>query len=323
MPIVRCPFMPLLCMTLIVTLSAQAMAQPPLTVSNQTHDDLLSIRFTQGRETHFARIDLEPGAEDDLENSGKPADLRLDFGLALWFFNAVPLAKTRRMTACNEHTACLILVDAAKASRHLRGTAQSLLPAENAPPVCVLDKFRPGMPMSEACGLIAPDSPRDDNEAYLTSLGFAGLVWAARLSPGQPGGSTPQKNTDLAPDILSHLELRRPLVEKDLDALLAALYAMHYSPWQAELPGIDMNFTRIAELSQVQQQEMLRRTLAYFLQSSKGEATIMLAPTQLLPALADADAPRKDVQLFTLTLRHASKSLIVDVSAYSGNEGGR
>ena len=49
----------------------------------------------------------------------------------------------------------------------------------------------------------------------------------------------------------------------------------------------------------------------------------MLAPAAMLPALADADAPQRDVQLFTLTLRQSSRTLVVDVAAYQGGEGGR
>ena len=48
-----------------------------------------------------------------------------------------------------------------------------------------------------------------------------------------------------------------------------------------------------------------------------------LAADTMLPNLADADTPRQDVQLFTLTLRPASKNLVVDVAAYQAGEGGR
>ena len=46
----------------------------------------------------------------------------------------------------------------------------------------------------------------------------------------------------------------------------------------------------------------------------------MLAPTEMLPKLADADAPSSDVQLFTITLRPASKNIVVDVAAYQESE---
>lgn len=35
------------------------------------------------------------------------------------------------------------------------------------------------MTMSDVCGLLGSDLPRDDNDAVLTSLGFADLIWAA------------------------------------------------------------------------------------------------------------------------------------------------
>ena len=43
------------------------------------------------------------------------------------------------------------------------------------------------------------------------------------------------------------------------------------------------------------QKDILQRALEYFLQSGRGEATLMLAPAAMLPALADADAPQRDV----------------------------
>lgn len=82
-----------------------------------------------------------------------------------------------------------------------------------------------------------------------------------------------------------------------------------------------MNFTEMTDLDLVKQKNMLQKALDYFLAGGRGEATIMLAPAAMLPALANADAPQNDVQLFTLTLRQASRTLIVDVAAYQGGEG--
>ena len=42
-----------------------------------------------------------------------------------------------------------------------------------------------------------------------------------------------------------------------LDALLASLYNMGYRPWQAELPGLDMNFTEMPVADQKRQMEIL------------------------------------------------------------------
>ncbi len=291
-----------------------------LTISNQSSHDLLNIRFRRGRNMYFVRLDMTPGARDDIENPGVTADLRLDTGLAFWFFKDVPLGQARRLTFCGEHTACLILERNDKISRHLTGTVQRLLPEELSRPVCTLEQFRPGMAMSDVCSLLDPDPPRDDNDAVLTSLGFAGMVWAARLAPGQPSGDERPLGRN---GRLGHLELRRELTAATLDTLLRTLYAQGYAPWQAELPGLDMNFTEMTDLDTPKQKKILEQALHYFLQSGRGEATVMLAPAAMLPALADADAPQRDVQLFTLTLRQSSKVLVVDVAAYQGGEGGR
>ncbi len=313
---------------LCLFLCALSLAQTPaaaedaaLTISNQSSGDLLNIRFTSDRHVFFVRLDMQPGGQDEIENPGGTADLRLDTGLAFCSFKAVPLGQTRRLTFCGDHAACLILDMRNKISRHFNGTVQSLLPGPDSRPVCALDQFRPGMSMSEVCGLLPPDPPRDDNDAVLAGLGFAGLTWAARLSPGQPPAAG--KPSAQGPDLLDHLELRRPLTAENLAVLLRSLYAQGYRPWQAELPGLDMNFTEMTALEPVKQKDILQKALDYFLASGRGEATIMLAPAAMLPALANADAPQKDVQLFTLTLRQASRTLIVDVAAYAAGEGGR
>ena len=108
-----------------------------------------------------------------------------------------------------------------------------------------------------------------------------------------------------------------------LDKLMQSLYDQKYSPWQAELPGLDINFTQMPSMDLAKQKDMLRQVLEYFMAAGKGEATIMLAPTDILPKLADADAPSGDVQLFTITLRPASKNIVVDVAAYRESEEAR
>lgn len=314
----------LLCAFLCALSLAQAPAaaeDAALTISNQSSGDLLNIRFTSKRNVFFVRLDMQPGGRDEIENPGGTADLRLDTGLALCIFKAVPIGQARRLTFCGDHAACLILDMRNKISRHFSGTVQSLLPGADGRPVCALDQFRPGMRMSEVCGLLGSDPPRDDNDAVLASLGFAGLTWAARLLPGQPPAAG--KASAQGPDRLDHLELRRPLNAENLAALLRTLYTQGYRPWQAELPGLDMNFTEMTDLDLVKQKGILQKSLDYFLASGRGEATVMLAPAAMLPALANADAPQNDVQLFTLTLRQASRTLIVDVAAYTAGEGGR
>ena len=169
------------------------------------------------------------------------------------------------------------------------------------------------------CALLSTTPQRDDNDAVLASLGFAGMVWAARLEPAQPEGKPASK----AAQVLDHMELRRKLDQATLDKLMQALYDQKYSPWQAELPGLDINFTQMPSMDLAKQKDMLRQVLEYFMAAGKGEATIMLAPTDILPKLADADAPSGDVQLFTITLRPASKNIVVDVAAYRESEESR
>ena len=166
-----------------------------LTIRNESAEELLSIRFTVGNQANYARLDLLPGGEDQLLNPGGTADLRMDMGLYLWDFNKVRLAGVQSLTLCGEHHPCLLVRGLDGKISHVNGTEKSLLPAEDARPVCALSKFRPGMLMKDACALLEKDPLRDDGGAVLTSLGFADMVWAARLTPYTPG--------DMLPDLIS------------------------------------------------------------------------------------------------------------------------
>ena len=44
-----------------------------------------------------------------------------------------------------------------------------------------------------------------------------------------------------------------------------------------------------------------------------------MRPAAMLPALANADGPQGDVQLFTITVRRPTATLIVDMTAYSAS----
>ena len=103
-----------------------------------------------------------------------------------------------------------------------------------------------------------------------------------------------------------------------LDALLASLYGMGYRPWQAELPGLDMNFTEMPVADQKRQMEILHMALGMLMNAPRGDACIMMAPGDMLPDLI-SDTPRKDVQLFTITVRRPTATLIVDMTAYSAS----
>ena len=290
-----------------------------LSIVNGTAEDVLSIGFQTGRSTNFVRLDMPPGGRDDIENPGGAANLRVDTGLALWLFKDVPLAKAQSLTLRPGDKPVVELSVPKGETQRVTGEVQSLLPGPDAGPVCALDRFRPGMPMKDVCSLLSATPQRDDNDAVLASLGFAGMVWAARLEPAQPEGKPASK----AALVLDHMELRRKLDPETLEKLMNALYEQKYSPWQAELPGLDINFTQMPSMDLAKQKEMLRQVLDYFLAAGKGEATIMLAPADILPKLADADAPNGDVQLFTITLRPASKNLVVDVAAYRESEDAR
>jgi hypothetical protein len=323
----RLPLLPLLALLLpLCTLSTGNAARanptgerPPqlLRIVNNTGADVLNLCFTRQGRTQYVRLDMPPHGNDMVENPGGSADLRVDTGLALWRFAAVPLGKARALTFDSGEPPALTVALRPEGQRRIAGSVTPLLPGPEHGPVCHLDQFRPGMTMREVCALLDPHPPRDDNDAVLTSLGFAGMVWAARLSPGT------EDSGGVGTDRLDHMELRRPLDAPTLDKLLKTLYAQGYAPWQAELPGLDMNFTEMTGRSAERRTALLRRTVDDFLAAGAGEATIMLAPQKLLPVLDDADAPHGDVQLFTLTLRCISRTLIVDVAAYQGSEGGR
>lgn len=279
-----------------------------LHVRNHTHMELLSIRFSTTRVESFARLDLPPDGEDTLERPGGVQDLRLDFGLVLWNFPHIDLDRLQGITACREHDApCLLLHGSRGEETHCAGTVRSLLPADGRP-VCALTSFRPGMKMDDACALLEKNLLTDENGAVLTSLGFAGLVWAARLTPGQG----PVRSA-----VLEHLELRQTLTTDHLRALLSTLYAQGYSLWQAEFPGMDFNFTEMTTFDEERRRQILQQGVELMFSAGTGEASIMLAPRALLPALLDAEDPKEDVQLFTVTLRPASSTLLVDIASYT------
>lgn len=298
--------------------SGTARAAGELSIGNQTRQDMLNIRFHTGPKVFFLRLDMAPGQRAEVENPGGVADMRVDTGLELWAFPAVPVGEARRMTFCGEHTACMILELKDGIARHVNGQIQELVPQPGSRPVCELSQFRPGMTMNDVCSLLSMDAPRDDNDAILEGLGFAGQLWAARLIPGA-GEPEAQDAAGMGREYLEHLELRRPLEEATLGQLLTALYAEGMTPWQAEFPGLDINFTEMPDLSVDQKRELLDQTVQRFLKAGRGEASFMLAPAAELPALTEADAPRSDVQIFTITLRPDSGTLLVDLAAYRGS----
>lgn len=308
---------PLICLiSLLLPLAVSAAshpaaeeADPPtLRIRNLTGLDLLSIRFRAAGQESFARLDLPPSGEDVLENPGGTQDVRLDMGLALWNFPGVRLEALAGFAACGTHApSCLLLAYRNGREEHRRGEVWSLLPEPGSRPVCALTSFHAGMKMRDACDIVEKNAPRDENGAVLTSLGFADLIWAARLTPG-PG--------DASTAILEHLELRQVLKREHLRVLLQTLAAQGYCLWQAEFPGMDFDFTEMAAIDEEKQRAILEQGVDLLFAAGSGEATIMLAPRAQLPALRVADAPEQDVQLFTVTLQPASHTLLVDIAAY-------
>ena len=292
---------------------AQAV-QNTLLLSNKSHHDLVAIRLSDGTTTSFARMDLGPGSEDELENPGGTQDVRLDMGFALWNFRAVRLDRLAGFAACGTHEpACLILVHRNGREEHRRGEVWNLLPEPGSRPVCALTRFHAGMKMRDACDIIEKDAPRDENGAVLTSLGFADLIWAARLTPG---------TGDPATALLEHLELRQVLQREHLRALLRTLSAQGYGLWQAEFPGMTFDFTEMAAIDEDKRHAILEQGVDLLFAAGTGEATIMAAPKTQIPLLREADAPEQDVQLFTISLQPASRTLLVDIAAYRAERAG-
>lgn len=294
---------------------AEEEAEPPtLSVRNLTAQELLSVRFSTGHQESFARLDLPPSGEDALENPGGKQDVRLDMGFALWTFPGIALGELNGFAACGEHKeSCLMLQYRNGKTEHRQGKVWNLLPEAGSRPVCALTRFRTGMKMQDACAILEKDAPHDENGAVLTSLGFADRVWAARLTPG-PG--------DPATATLEHLELRQVLSREHLRALLQTLYIQGYCLWQAEFPGMDVDFTEMASIGEEQRHSILEQGIELIFAAGTGEASIMLAPRSQVAALREADAPEEDVQLFTVSLYPASHTLLVDIAAYRADEGG-
>lgn len=310
----------LVCAILACALPLQA---GPLAIANHTVQEIINIRIDNPAGEIFLRLDLLPLASTTVENPDCRGDLRADTGLALWSFANIDLASATRLDFCSSHPVCLIVESAQGAIRHIDGSVTNLVPREDSGPSCELAAFHPAMSMQEVCSILPDSSPRDDNGAVLTSLGFAGMNWAARLIPDSAGALT-------AKTLLEHLELRRKLDFADLEKLLGKLFRDGYTAWQAEFPG---NYYDFNGANAAADESLLLRRSQEFIQQQSGqahknhasgercaEASILLAPRAMLPALASSDEPVSDVQLFTLTLRPCTQTLLVDVAAYGKQE---
>lgn len=294
-----------------------------LSIANKTTRDIINIHVSSAEKDFFLRLDLLPGATDSIENPELTADLRVDTGLELWNFQAVNLKQARNLSFFEGKPVFLDLTTVSGKVIRIDGAVQSMVPEHGGQPVCSLEKFHPAMTMKDVCAIFPDEMPRDDNGALLTGLGFAGLTWASRLIPARDENAKEDS-------LLEHLELRRPLAQADTEKLLKHLFQQGYVPWQAEFPGKDEQFgAEPAVRSEAHVLEQVDRFLAsqlpvrhndHSLGKKCVEASILMAPGNILPQLETADEPESDVQIFTVVLRPCTGVLLLDVAAYSAAE---
>lgn len=293
-----------------------------LSITNQTGQDIFNIHVTGEKQAFFLRLDLLPGATDAIENPDIVADLRVDTGLELWRFQKIDLKNALNLDFRQGNPVYLNLTDSSGKVARIDGTVTNMVPGPGAPPVCELEKFHPSMTMKEVCAIFPGQMPRDDNGAILTGLGFAGLTWASRLIPASETGVSENS-------LLEHLELRRPLTLADAEKAIRHLFQQGYVPWQAEFPGKESEFAQ--ETPARSETDVLKQVRSFLAATLPGrhadhaagkkcvEASILMAPADILPQLETADEPPGDVQLFTVTLRPCTGTLLLDVAAYRKN----
>lgn len=305
----------------VLLISAASPGQTtPLRLANDTGHTILNILVRPATQhDFFMRLDLLPGARDEVDNPNCKASLRADTGLQFWTFPDIDLTKAKTLVFCAEHPICLLYEAKNGKNSHIAGKVTELAPPGHARPVCQLDSFHPSMPMKDVCAILPGEMARDDNGALLTGIGFAGMTWAARLVPAQNGPITENS-------LLEHLELRRPLSAADLTKLTDALFKLGYSPWQAEFPRLNIEFDPKADKER--QKQVLLHAMQRFLVNQKipghkhgsgekcEEASVILAPAKMLPALEKAEEPKADVQIYTIYIRPCAQTLLLDVAAY-------
>lgn len=284
--------------------SLEAAGNDALRIENRGNTDILNILVTAEGKEFFLRLDLAPKDSEEIENPAMTASLRVDCGIYFVFFEKVPLKDAAALIFGEKDESSLGLVLKNGKSAQLQGTAEQLLAVPAAKPLRSLSDFSVGMKMTDARALLPSDAPRDDDDAVIAGLDFAGIPWAARLYPGKD-------NT------LERIDLRRPLDFADIRRVVEFLLSKKYVPWQAEFPGMDVDFAEMPDKDPAFQQDFLNSSLDKFWKEKSGEATIMFAPKDSLPALANPDAPDSGAQLFTLFLRPQSNLLMLDVAAYS------
>lgn len=282
-----------------------------LFITNKSGQTILNILVEPeqkiNRAPFFIRLDLEKDKTETVDNPGYIASLRVDTGLDLCFFSNIDLQTAAGLVFCGEHAACLVILNNKKEETHQKGKTLSLLSANDKP--CELSRFSPSMKMADVCNILDKNLPKDDNGSILTSLHFGGLLWAGRLAPNNAEPAN-------AGSVLEHIELRRPFSADDLNTLLQFLKKQGYVIWEAEFPDIEITFAANAKTHEKMLNDALKNYLANIKAQPK-EAVLMFAPAQMIDVLNNADAPQKDVQLFTLSILPASGQLLLDMAAYT------
>lgn len=282
-------------------------------LANKGRQDLVAIRIISNETTSFARMDLAPGEEDEVENPGGTADICLDLGLSLSFWKKVQITGIKSLTLCGDHEACLAVQDMNDKVEHLKGTVRSLMITPGQLPACSLEGFRTGMTMKDACGLLKDYDVMED-DIYLAPMGYANIIWSARLYANRENAAS------LEDAVLESVELRQTLTPETLEAVLQTLEREHYVPWQATFPGIELTFTDMHGYAEKDRLAILRLCMEAFLHQSRGNCTIQFVPGSLMETLTGMEMPRGDTQIYSLTLHEEAQTLTLDMSAYSFEE---
>lgn len=310
-----------ICIFLFIFSLACVCNASPLKIINHTGHDLLNLLARSPGHEYFFRLDLDPDASAEVENPRCAATIRLDSGLHLYNFSELDLADIKALSFGPD--AQLTITTNNGKSRQEKGHVHHLVPRPGDPPVCNLGTFHPAMPMKDVCAVLPGELPRDDNGAIMVGMGFADLIWAARLVPEPSSPPVPTEDT-----LLEHMELRTALAPGAVKKVIAHFFKEGYAPWQAELPGLDMEFDENA--SPASQEELLLATLLRFMEKSAhsshalrkcDQASVIFAPRKMLPGLEMSEDPETDVEIFTLVIRPCTNILLVDVAAYRGSGG--
>lgn len=286
-----------------------------LSIKNNTGRDIRNILVlpANDREPFFFRLDLTPNGIAKVENPDCEASLRVDDGINFLIFDHVNLHSLSSLSIQDDPVSLEVITIKNDKSK-ISGRLSPLLPQKGDKPVCELSRFHPKMSMSEVCGILPSETPKDDNGAMLSGIGYAGLVWAGRLAPE----TAPANPED---PLLEHMELERPFSHSDIDRVLKHLFKEGYVPWQVEFPRADLDFADMPDQNQQDRNKELEKALNIYLHEKLPEnAIIMLAPQASLKTLANADNPEADAQLFTLLLRPRANKIILDIAAYEAGK---